>query len=67
MYFNFHLRNFQMPVLNLTFQNLIGTLFFTYNLGQNIWYKVEKSSKVGQDFKSLLSNFACFLTANVKV
>ena len=38
-----------------------------YNPGQNICYKVEKSSKVGEDFKSLLSNFACFLTAIVKV
>ena len=38
-----------------------------YNPGQNIWYKVEKSSKNGQDFKSLLSNLACFLTAIVKV
>ena len=38
-----------------------------YNPGQNIWHKVEKSSKVGQDFKSLLSNFACFLRAIVKV
>ena len=33
----------------------------------NIWHKVKKSSKVGQDFKILLSNFACFLTAIVKV
>ena len=31
-----------------------------YNPGQNIWYKVEKSSKVGQDFKSLLSNLRVF-------
>ena len=38
-----------------------------YNPGQNIWYKVQKSSKAGQDFKSLLSNFACLLTAIVKV
>ena len=38
-----------------------------YDPGQNIWHKVEKSSKVGQDFKSLLSNFACFLTAIIKV
>ena len=38
-----------------------------YNPGQNIWHKVEKSSKAGQDFRSLLSNFACFLTAIVKV
>ena len=41
--------------------------FSNCNPGQSIWYKVEKSSKVGQDFKSLLSNFACFLTAIVKV
>ena len=39
----------------------------TYNPGQNIWYKVKKSSKIGQDFKNLLFNFACFLTAIVKV
>ena len=39
----------------------------TYNPGKNIWHKVKKSSKIGQDFKSLLSNFACFLTAIVKV
>ena len=38
-----------------------------YNPGQSIWCKVEKSSKAGQDCKSLLSNFACFLTAVVKV
>ena len=37
------------------------------NPGQNIWHKVKKSSKIGQDFKNLLSNFACFLTAIVKV
>ena len=36
------------------------------NPGQNIWHKVKKSSKIGQDFKNL-SNFACFLTAIVKV
>ena len=38
-----------------------------YNRGQYIWHKVKKSSKIGQDFKNLLSNFACFLTAVVKV
>ena len=38
-----------------------------YNLGQNIWYKIEKSSKTGHDKKSLISTFACFLTAIVKV
>ena len=37
------------------------------NPGQNTWHKLKKSSKIGQDFKNLLSNFACFLTAIVKV
>ena len=36
------------------------------NPGQNIWHIVTKSSKIGQDLKKL-SNFACFLTAIVKV
>ena len=38
-----------------------------YNPGQNIWSKIEKSSKTGQIKKSLISTFACFLTAIVKV
>ena len=38
-----------------------------YNPGKNIWHKVKKSSKIGQDFKNLSSDFACFLTAIVKV
>ena len=38
-----------------------------YNPGQNIWHKIEKSSKTGQDKKSLISTFACFLTATAKV
>ena len=45
-----------------------GQKFVCYNsLGQNIWHKVKKSSKIGQNFKNLLSNFACFLTDIVKV
>ena len=28
----------------------------TDNTGQNIWHKVNKSSKIGQDFKNLLSS-----------
>ena len=32
----------------------------TYNPGQNIWNKIEKSSKTGQEKKSLKSTFACF-------
>ena len=34
---------------------------------QNIWNKIEKSSKTGQDKKSLISTFVCFLTATTKV
>ena len=34
-----------------------------HNPGQNIWNKIEKSSKTGQGKKSLISTFACFLTA----
>ena len=39
----------------------------SYNPGQNIWHKVKKYSKIGQDFKNVTSNFACFLTATVNV
>ena len=38
-----------------------------YNAGQNIWSRVEKSSKIGQHYKSLISTFACFLTVIAKV
>ena len=34
---------------------------------QNIWHKVKESSKLEQDFKNLLANFACFFTAIAKV
>ena len=37
------------------------------NPGQNIWNKVDKSSKIGQDKKSLISTFACFFTVIAKV
>ena len=37
------------------------------NPGQNIWQKLKKSSKIGQDFENLLCNFACFLRAIAKV
>ena len=35
-------------------------ILFIYNPGQNIWNKIEKSSKIGQEKKSLISTFACF-------
>ena len=38
-----------------------------YNPEQNIWNKEEKSSKTGHHKKSLISTFACFLTAIAKV
>ena len=43
------------------------TCSYSDNLGQNIWNKWEKSSKTGQEKKSLVSIFACFLTAIAKV
>ena len=39
----------------------------TYDPGQGIWNEIEKSSKTGQSKKSLISTFACFLTATAKV
>ena len=38
-----------------------------HNPRQNIWNKMEKSSKTGQEEKTLVSNFECFLTAIAKV
>ena len=31
-----------------------------YNPGKNIWHKVKIYNKIGQDFKNIISNFACF-------
>ena len=39
----------------------------SYNPGQNIWHKVKTYSKIGQDFKNVISNFACFLITTVKI
>ena len=36
-----------------------------YNPSQNIWHKLKKYSKIGQDFKNVISKFAWFLTAIV--
>ena len=38
-----------------------------YNSNQSIWNKKEKSSKTGQEKKSFISTFACFLTAIAKL
>ena len=40
---------------------------YSDNPGQNPWYKMGYSSKTGQEKKSLVSVFACFLTAIPKV
>lgn len=34
---------------------------------ENIWIKLKKFSKIGQDNKSLISAFPCFLSATTKV
>ena len=31
-----------------------------YNPGENIWHKVKKYSKIGQGFRNVISNSACF-------
>ena len=41
--------------------------FENCNPGENSWNKIEKSSKTGQDKKSSISTFTCFLTATAKV
>ena len=41
--------------------------FNIYIPGQNIWQKVKKYSKIGQDLKNVIFNFACFLTTVVNV
>ena len=37
-----------------------------FNPAQNIWHKVRRYNKIGQEFKNI-SNFACFLTAIASV
>ena len=45
----------------------VASVTSAYNPMQNVWNKLEKSSKTGQDKKSLISTSACFLTATAKV
>ena len=45
----------------------VVSLVIDYNPGQNIWNKIEKSSKTGQGRKSLIYTFPWFLTATDKV
>ena len=44
-----------------------ATDLITYNLGHYFQNKLEKPSKIGVEKKSLISTFACFLTAIAKV
>ena len=53
--------------LKETESNYSQKFVFSENPGKNIRHKVKKSSKIGQDFKNFLSNFACFLTVIIKV
>ena len=38
-----------------------------YCLGENFWKKIEKSSKTGQETKSLISTFVYFFTFIARV
>ena len=55
-----------MEQLSLILGNNFKCINENYNPGQNIWHKIEKISKIGQEKKSLISPFACFLTATAK-
>ena len=55
------------PIFLLPLDEFIANDKQTYTPGQNIWNKIEKSSKTGQGKKGLISTFACFLTATAKV
>ena len=54
-----------MEKVDITIEFCIFELI--YNHMENIWNKLEKSSKTGQGKKSLMSTFACFLTGTAKV
>ena len=45
----------------------VSLCLLDYSPRQNIWNKAEKSSTIGQHKKSMISTFACFLTAIAKV
>ena len=46
---------------------IFNDMFFMYNPVQNIWKKVKKSSKIGQEQKSLITASAQFLIAINKI
>ena len=56
--------------LNVNICASLNDYLFKYiypRFGINIWRKMEQSSKTGQEQKSVISVFACFLTAIIKV
>ena len=60
----------EINIKNKTIKLLIDQWLFwldSYSPVQNIWNKIEKSSKIGHDKKSLMSTFACVLTTIAKV
>ena len=68
MLYNLISINFDSSQLGIHYKQTVQNLrLLIYNPSHNNWHKVKKSSKIGQDFKNLLSNFVCFLTAIVKV
>ena len=52
---------------NIAKSNEVVLFILIYNPGQNICHKLKRYNKIGQDFKNIISNFACFLTAIVNV
>ena len=37
------------------------------NTGENVWHKVKRYNKIGQELKNIISNFVSFFTAIVNV
>ena len=53
----------------MRFRGFLANLFNGqfYRPRQNIWNKIEKSNKIGQDKKILISTFVCFITTLAKI
>ena len=56
-------KTLHLPLCNsflFSFGHVLNIECFTYNPGQNIWNKIEKSSKTREEKKSLIFTFAFF-------
>ena len=66
-----HLNKFSAVIKEFlsVFDHFVRLAFkgLNHNPSQNIWHKLKKYSKTGQDVKNVISNFVCFLTAIVNV